>query len=121
MDAMVYDGRDLPNGFVEKALAYWNLIEYADVNLHDLSGGFRKLVLIATQVEARTKNDFVVAINVQQQLDITRFQLVERRFIDLGVRSVLWVDDNTSLLLKKTANTPSRVSLSQWLQMFMEG
>lgn len=113
-DAMVYDGQGAGEGFVDMVLGRWGLSAWADVHFHELSGGFRKLVFVATQVEARRKGEAVVVVNVQQQLDALRLQIVEARLEEIGVKAVLWVDDNPSLLLKKVAKPVRCQTLRDW-------
>ncbi|MEI2763299.1 hypothetical protein [Methanothrix soehngenii] len=70
IDALSYDKKILSNLNVGTMLERWGLEDVADKQFHQLSGGYRKYVLVATQVEALKNNGHVVAINIQQQLDI---------------------------------------------------
>lgn len=114
--SFIYDGQKVGSGFLSEVLERWGLHVYADSHIHTLSGGFRKLLFVATQVEARQNGEHVVAINVQQQLDVQRVSLVEQTLIEKGVSSVLWVDDNPSLLLKKVSHHPRLMTLSEWFE-----
>lgn len=116
-DALIYEGRKIDDNFVSLALNRWGLGSVADSKFHELSGGYKKLALIAMQIEARKPNDNVVAINIQHQLDVTRFRKVEAQLKEKGVRYVLWVDDDPNLLIRKSSVSPIQTSLKEWLAM----
>ena len=100
---------------VRERLAWWHLDSVADLNFHKLSGGYRKFVFIATQIEARQQKENIIAINIQQQLDATRFKIIEKSIVGKGVNSVLWVDDNTNLLLQKSGFSPQEITFNDWV------
>lgn len=115
-DALNSENRTLNSRTVDKIIKIWGLKDIADYNFHQLSGGYRKYVLVATQVEARRRGECVVAINIQQQLDVVRFRTIEKRFAELGVKSVLWVDDNPGLLIHKARQQTTQTYLLNWMQ-----
>lgn len=114
-DAIKYENPKSTVNNVDDVLIQWGLENIADSNFHELSGGYRKYVFVATQVEARKHGERVVAINIQQQLDVKRFRTIEQKFVEKSVSSVLWVDDDPALLRKKSNVAANKITLTQWL------
>lgn len=114
--ALSFDQKATSHDSVGAMLTEWDLDSVADTNFRILSGGFRKLVFVATQVETLSRNENVLAINLQHQLDPGRFRIIEHRLQAKGVNSVLWVDDDPNQLLRKTTIEPSPITLQEWLE-----
>jgi len=114
-DALHLDTKNISSNNADEALLQWGLEDFADTNFHELSGGYRKYVFIATQIEARKRGERVVAVNIQQQLDVKRFRTIEQKFLDKGISSVLWVDDDPVLLTKKSRVPAKQITLNEWL------
>lgn len=101
--------------FTDDKLKWWKLDSVSDLEFNKLSGGYRKFVFIATQIEARKSGENIIGINIQQQIDDKRFKIIEKSLINKEVNSVLWVEENVHLLLRKAGSMPSKITFSEWL------
>ena len=117
---LLYDSLNLndtckKHEFTDDRLTRWNLNTVSDLEFNKLSGGYRKFVFIAIQIEARKSGENIIGINIQQQLDAKRFKIIETSLINKAVNSVLWVEDNVNLLLRKSDSFPKEIAFSEWL------
>lgn len=105
------------NSDVADMIRKWDLCLYADMDFHSLSGGFKKFVFLAMQVEPRKSAENIIAINIQHQLDKERFSLIETGLSNNKVHSVLWVEDNPKLLLRKCSIEPRLITFVDWVSL----
>jgi hypothetical protein len=100
--------------YTEYLLDLWQLKSLADLPYTELSGGYKKLVLLAIQCEGFATENVILA-NVQHQLDEQKVKLLLANVLRKKIHSVMLCDESVSMLEAKLGRVLPKMYLADWL------
>jgi len=98
-------------------LARWSLAPYAQYRFTELSGGTLKYLLLGLQCNLLPPMARVIVVNLQRELDAEHVQRVVANLQADGARAVYFVEENSSLLIRKLGRRLRRadvLEIEQW-------